>query len=380
MSRLRVQQARVLCVVGLAIVVLPAPVKACPFCTAPKPTLSERREAADVVVLAQRVAKDDRAATLQIYQVLKGEPKLAGRTSLELPVSALLPGDGLLLAFGNPDPQRPQPLAWECLAVDETSYAYFLHAPPLRLPSAERLAYFLRYLESPDRTIADDVYAEFGRASFDAVRSIADRLPMAKLRGWMTDPQVPDQRQGLYGLMLGLATSAEDRSANERVLRRLIESPASDFRAGFDGVLGGYLLLAGDSGLDLIQTRLLANPQAARGDVLHAMTALRFYHEYGRKISGERLARAMSRLIARPEFAAPAIVDLARWQAWNYAVPIAALWQSADLDRPTQRAVIGYLLLCPGPEAARSLAAIRSTAAELVKQVEAGLSAPRGGR
>jgi hypothetical protein len=250
----------------------------------------------------------------------------------------------------------------------------------LREPAAERLSYFVRYLESPDRLVADDVYAEFGRASFDAVRSIADRLPMAKLRGWLTDPQVPDERQGLYGMMLGLATTAEDRIANERVLRSRIESPASDFRAGFDGLLGGYLLLAGEPGMDLIESRLLINPQAARGDVLHAMTALRFYHEYGRRIPAERLAQAMSRLIARPEFAAAAIVDLARWQAWDYAAPVAALWKSSDLDRPTQRAVIGYLLLCPKAEAARSLAVIRAAVPELVDQVEAGLSAPRGGR
>ncbi len=380
MSRSWFQQTAIIFCVAIVIGLHSALIEACPFCTAPQPTLSERREAADVVVLAQQVSTDGGAATLQIYQVLKGQPKLKGRKMLELPVATLLPGEGLLLVFGNPDPQRPQQLTWECLAVDETSYAYFLHAPALRIPAAERLAYFVRYLESPDRTIADDVYAEFGRASFDAVASIADRLPMAKLRGWMTDPQVPDQRWGLYGLMLGLATSADDRSANERVLRRLIESSASDFRAGFDGVLGGYLLLASDAGLDFIETRLLANPQAARGDVLHAMTALRFYHEYGRKISSQRLARAMSRLIARPEFAAAAIVDLARWQAWDYAAPIAELWQSADLDRPTQRSVIGYLLLCPSPAAARSLAAIRSAAPQLVEQVEAGLSASRGGR
>ena len=44
--------------------------------------------------------------------------------------------------------------------------------------------------------------------------------------------------------------------------------------AGFDGLLGGYLLLTGPKGLELLDSRYFANPKAAIGDVEHAMRAL----------------------------------------------------------------------------------------------------------
>jgi len=45
------------------------------------------------------------------------------------------------------------------------------------------------------------------------------------------------------------------------------------------GIFGGYLIAVGEPALELIEDRYLANPTAANGDVRHAMTALRFYHE-----------------------------------------------------------------------------------------------------
>ena len=46
-------------------------------------------------------------------------------------------------------------------------------------------------------------------------------------------------------------------------------------------MLGGYLLLAGSEGLAHVEKKLLRNPQAPIGDVRHAVTALRFVHEFG---------------------------------------------------------------------------------------------------
>ena len=79
-------------------------------------------------------------------------------------------------------------------------------------------------------------------------------------------------------------------------------------RAGFDGVLGGYLMLTGERGLRQIESRYLQTPQAAGGDVRHALTALRFYHEYGKQIPEARLRQALVPLVDRPEFAERVIV------------------------------------------------------------------------
>ncbi len=166
-------------------------------------------------------------------------------------------------------------------------------------------------------------------------------------------------RKGFYGLALGLSTDAATRQANAEFLRRLVVAPQDDFRAGFDGILGGYLLLAGQEGLQLVESRYLADPRAADGDVRHTMTALRFYREYGHEIPPERLCAALERLLDRSEFAAAAITDLARWKAWNAAGRIARLY-TAGAEATTRRAVVGYLLACPTPEAARELARLRT--------------------
>ena len=91
-----------------------------------------------------------------------------------------------------------------------------------------------------------------------------------------------------------------DRRSNEELLHQQIVAPASDFRAGFDGVLGGYLLLTGPKGLDLLDTRYFANPKAAIGDVQHAMRALRFYHQFGHGIEPVRQAEALRACLGPP--------------------------------------------------------------------------------
>lgn len=348
---------------------------ACPFCTTPKPTISARLDAANVVAIAEWIATEPHHERLRVIKLLKSR---AGSRpeQLVLPADVSLRRSGLWLALGRKAATGGE-LDWETLAVDELGLAYIARLPSTRRPARERLEYFCRYLENPDPLIADDAYGEFGLADFDEVAKVARRLPMASLRGWLADPGVPEQRKGFYGMALGLAETDADRAANIACLRKLIEKPASDFRAGFDGVLAGYLLLQGDAGLEEIARRLLASGDAPLGDVLHAMTALRFYHEYGHGIPPERLAEAMARLIARPEVAPQAIIDLARWQAWQCLPQVAGALQPQSIDQPLARAVIGYLLCCPSPQAAEPLAAWRRAAPELVAEVERGLSLPR---
>ncbi len=213
----------------------------------------------------------------------------------------------------------------------------------------------------PNPLVAEDAYLEFGHAPFDVVAQNVELLPMERVRRWLVDPNVPGRRKGFYGLALGLADRPRDRSANAALLRRQILAPENDFRAGFDGVLGGYLLLEGEPGLALIESRYLADPGAAVGDVRHAMTALRFYHEYGHAIPQERLCRAMRRLLDRQEFAEAAIVDLARWQDWDALDEITALYGRPEYAQAgIRRAIVGYLLACPEQEASAALATLRA--------------------
>lgn len=346
---------------------------ACPFCTTPEPTFAERRESSDVVLIAEAGQSIDGRQSFKIHRVLK--TVAAFPTEESLSITAKAPVGTLAMLLGKRGEPPAEAWEWHVVPVDETSLVYFVNSPSTRLPAATRLPYFVRYLEHADSLIATDAYSEFGRAPYDAVAAVADRLPMAEFRQHLSDPAVPGERKGFYGLALGLAHGDDDRRANRIALEEMIEKPASDFRAGFDGVIGGYLLLTAESGLQVIEQRFLTNTKAARGDVLHVMTALRFYHEYGRAIPTARLAIAMSHLLDRPEYTAAAVIDMARWEAWGFVPQVSTLWNRPGYeDRAIRRAVVGYLQNCPSTDAMRRLAQLRREDPMAVAEAEKGLS------
>jgi hypothetical protein len=295
--------------------------------------------------------------------------------------ASLKPGDLALLLARRDALADDGKLQWSEVPLDELSYAYVARAPSSRKPAAERLAYFIPFLEHRNPLLAEDAYLEFGHARFDEAAQVADKLPMDSLRDWLADDRVPQERKGFYGLALGLARNPAERRRNAEFLKQQILKPAGDFRAGFDGALGGYLLLAGEAGLELVEQRYLADPQAASGDVRHAMTALRFYHEYGREIPPERVAAAMRRLLAREEFAPEAIVDLARWEDWGSTPAVIALNRRLESkNAPIRRAAIGFLTLSPTKEAAAELARLGQRYPAEVDDAKKRLSRPADGR
>lgn len=348
---------------------------ACPFCTALEPTLSQWRAQASVVALAEMQSQPAPAgrASLRVHQVLSGEPRLRAGEAVELPLDVTARSGSLLLLFGTP--RKPAELDWHGVVVDEASYAYFAKAPRAGKPAGERLRYFAKYLEHRNPLVAQDAYLEFGHASLADVTGVIDALPAERLRGWLIDDAVLPARKGFYGLALGLAPDGATRRTNAEFLKGMILEPQDDFRAGFDGILGGYLLLKGEAGLELIERRYLSDRGAADGDVRHALVALRFYHEYGHEIPAARLQAALRLVLARPEFAAAAITDLARWQDWHKPESIAALYgDKAYSAAATRRAIVGYLLACPAPEAGQALRQLRQDDPQGVASAEQVLS------
>jgi hypothetical protein len=361
--------ARSACALAL-LAATAAAATACPFCNAVRPTLAQQRDSATVVALAEALDNPTdksnsiaaRPQSFEIHAVLKGKKRLANGAELHLAADAPVAKGSLalLLASGTDDAPLAQ-LQWTAVPLDETAYAYVFREPTLLVPQPERLKFFARYLENRNPTVADDALQEFAHASFDDTVRAARTLPMADLRRWLTDPQVPPERKGFYGLALGLAPNPADRRANEVLLHEQIVARANDFRAGFDGILGGYLLLTGNRGLDLLDSRYFANPKAAIGDVQHAMRALRFYHQFGHAIDPLRQAAALSHALARPEFAAEAITDLARWQYWPVEPQVASLYEKKNYADPViHRAIVGYLKACPKSEAAAALVRLRT--------------------
>jgi hypothetical protein len=325
------------------------------------PSFAERRADADALVLAEAVAD----GTFLVRQVFDGTARLGKPKTIEADVSDLPEGQ-LVLLLGRYDPDaKLEPWNWLSEPVDEASLAYYVRAPAVKLPAAERLRYFVKYLEHVDADVAEDAFREFGRAPFEAVAAVADGLPYASFRAWLADAGVPGERKGFYGMALGLAPPGAERDANRTLLRKMVVAPAGEFRAGFDGILGGFLLAEGVAALDLIDERILRNPQAAEGDVRHAQAALRFYLQYGRDVPKARLIASVASLLDRPATAPGALQDLTRRRAWAYSARAEELFlQSSGDDPALDRAVVGYLLVCPDAAAAQALRKLKSAAPE----------------
>ena len=346
---------------------------ACPFCKALEPTLSQRRESAATVVLAELVEPSDEQPLLRVHQVLKGQGTLRRGASVSPPLDIKGRRGGLYLLFGEQDRAGRSPaLDWSAVAVNETSFVYLANAPNLRTPNAERLRYFVNFLEHPDPLIAADAYFEFGHAPYEEVAQVADLLPMASLRRWLLDENVRSDRKGFYALTLALAKGEANRRTNRAILEKIILDSSDDFSQYLDGVIAAYWLLADEPGLEVVEKRILANPDSADGLVRHAVAAARFYDQYPGNIPRSRLARALRYLLHRPEFASSVIVDLARWEDWGSLEQIVALVDQADYPQPeTRRAVVGYLLTCPEDRAGRELDRLRRIDPQAVAEAEA---------
>jgi hypothetical protein len=363
-------------ILPFAFFILPlAPAVACPFCTALKPTWSQERESAKVVAIGEAVRSPERGKTeFRLHQAVAGKERIAAATAPVVPTDVdFRPGAlALLLARDSAAGAAKSPdLSWSALAANETSLAYFIAAPSLREAQQKRLAYFLRFLEHDEAAIADDAYQEFGHAAYEDVGKLAASLPYDKLRGWLVDRQTPQHRKGFYAIALSFATAEKDRRANIATLEKIIAEPADDLRGGFDGVLGAYLTLKGEPAFDAIEKKYLADAAARDGDVRHVVSALRFYWEYGREIPRSRQRQAMRRLLARPEFAPAAIVDLARWQDWDVVAKIAELYERPKYPQPgTRQAVVAYLVACPSGDAAAALAELRRRDPQAVADAE----------
>lgn len=345
--------------------------EACPFCTALKPTLAKQRDSASAVALGECATAPDAAAgtraAFRVHQWFKAPSDRPATIEIPADRAAGCQRGGLGLLFDEGDSK------WKALPTSEIAVAYFGRAPDARQPAAQRLPYFLRYLEHADPQIAEDAYLEFGLASFDDVRSVAGQLDSAALRRWLVDPQVPPERKGFYGVALGIAAQAQASAsaANVAALTEQLDAKSSDFRAGFDGVLGGLLTAQGAAALAEIDGRYFKDPAAREGDVRHALSAARFAAEFLPEIPRDKIAAAVGHLLARREFAAEAIIDLARWEDWSAIESVATRYGDTQSPQPeTNRAVVGYLSFCPREEAAAALEALRQRDPEGVKAAE----------
>ncbi|MDX1964309.1 MAG: hypothetical protein SFX18_14240 [Pirellulales bacterium] len=364
-------------------------VVACPFCPALQPTLAQLRDGATVAVLATAGKPAEQSAApsqpFQVFRALKFP--LSGDTIQHFTRTmspALPPGT---LVFAWTEDADPASALWRTRPLSELAAAYAASVPDLRQDAAQRLRWFIPYLEHADPEIALDAQQEFAHADFATVREVVPNFDQARLRDWLTDPQVPPEHRGFYGMLAGLACATQsatqpvdsatpqissgDAALHREALTRLVWQKRDDFRAGYDGLLAGYLLAEGEAGLAAIWERILRQTDAPSGDLRHAASALRFYHEFGPTRQQARVETAVALLLNHPETAAAAITDLGRWK-YDAALPRVVAWYRDDrADTPIRRSVVGYLRSLGSVAARQELDLLRAQDPAGVAQLEA---------
>ncbi len=325
---------------------------ACPFCPPSTPPLAEQLAESDCAVRATWVRlipgpSDDDAPQTEF----KITDVVLDRTG-KLKKDALLtvnferqgsPGDVFFLT-GKVNQEFTQ---WgQPLPVTEESFAYIRALPSPEKPSGERLRFFLRFLEFHELLISNDAFAEFARAKYEDVVALQTELPRDKLRKWLNSAETDPVRRGFYGMLLGLCG---DKTDAEWLWARFADPPApGKDRISVDGMMGGYLLLTREAGFQrLLQTKLLP-ANAADSDVYAVVNALRFLWEYAPDcVSHEHVAIAMQVVLQRPQFAELAIVDLARWKAWDATEDVLAWMGRTPFDVPvTQSKLVQFAREC----------------------------------
>lgn len=242
------------------------------------------------------------------------------------------------LVFGSLDPGGR--MVWTDAETEATatSFAYLMNAPD---GEDERLLYALQFLDSDDALTANDAWTEVSRAPPDMLQSIARRFDPARLREKVADPKTPLQWGGFYAQLLGYCGAPKDAELMEQT----IVAHTDDFRPGLDGLMSGYLLLAGEPGLAVIEKSKILS-QVPFSETYAALQALRFMWSCGNgRIPPERLKVSMRLLLDRPELCDLAIFDLARWKDWSVQDRLIELYGTDDYNLPSiRRAIIRFMI------------------------------------
>ncbi len=315
----------------------------CPFCPPSSPPLSEQLAESDCAVRAKWVrvipAKTETDSPETVFRITDVERDRSGK----LKPSDLItvdferqgsPGDILFLT-GKADQEFTQ---WgQPLLVTEESFAYIRALPSPEKPAVERLRFFLKFLEFHEQLIANDAFSEFARARYADVVAMQKELPREKVRKWLKSAETDPVRKGFYALLLGLCGEPADA---EWLWSQFEKRPGpNELRISVDGMMGGYLLLTGEAGFQrLVQTKLLP-ADAADSDVYAVINGLRFLWEYAPHcVSHEHVSIAMQVVLQRPKFAELAVVDLARWKAWDATEEVIGWMGRTPFDEPASQA------------------------------------------
>ncbi len=383
-------------------------VVACPYCVVESDTLTEEMERSDAAILATLIKPaaplnegpddlgefgvidpDTGKARFRIDEVLLGKDLLDGIEEIEA------------VFFGEPVEGQKyflrgvgvDTLDWNIpMPMSEHAVKYVKEIQSLPRQGPERMKYFLNYLQHEDPLLAQDSYDEFARAAYADVIGIKDLIDRQQLWEWIHDRDVSPSRRSLFFTMLGVCGREEDierlqkmMMADVRVLRSAAEASVAagvglggaialpivpemvsmDGRRrqlGFNAMVGCYLKLTGEDGLDVVDEIFLKDPDADPTKVYGVLIALRFLGEETDDVPMQRLIESMRLVLDKPDFAEQAITDLARWEDWSVLDRLVTMFKEADPRTYVKEPIIAYLDQAqrqPGDVGERATAALK---------------------
>lgn len=237
--------------------------------------------------------------------------------------------------------------------------------------TTRRLGYCFRHLDSPDTTIAADAYLELGKASDADLMHAKAAFDAAKLRHWLTDPQTPVERLGVFSLLLGVCGHSADVEVFQKLLK---ESPRPErIRVNLGGLLAGYILLDSKAGWDQTASLLSDGTQPIAGRIA-AIGTVRFFQATHAKTSRSAILYCYQNVIQQGELADLVIEDLRRWGWWELTPDVIASLSATPNPPPIlRRGVVRYALTCPDAPAKAFLMRMRQVDRTLVESVEESL-------
>ena len=230
----------------------------------------------------------------------------------------------------------------------------------------ERLAHLGKFLDSPDPFVRHACSVSFNNRASTTLPNSFGRCRVKKSAiGSST------RRCLRNGWHLRIPARLLRRCADADLLAATIKDDRDEFRLHISWVMAGYLVLAGNAGLDNIDAWKLRNKSSPFNEVFSAMSAIHYLWTTGNgPIKKERLLASMRLLVDREEIADIAIDELTRGHDWGSMDRLIAGFDAIKIAA-NKRAIIRHVLACteatPSDVSPEQRAAARAILAQLRK-------------
>ncbi len=285
----------------------------------------------------------DGTTDLVIESVIKKNDIIDGKKTVTL--TKYIPGDDKKLKFlvfcdvfkGKIDPYRGVAVKADC---DVAGYINGALKVKGKKPG-ERLAFFFKYLDSPELEVSMDAYKEFGNADYKDYKDMAKDLPPDTLAKWLKDPSTPAYRYGLYASMLGHCGKTE----HAKLLRSMLDDPEKRLVTGSDGILAGYIMLQPKEGWDYVRS-ILKDDKKEFTQRYAALRTARFFHDSRTDlITKKQVVAAIALLLDQSDIADLGIEDLRKWGCWDMTDSVLELYGKKSHDVPIiRRSILRFAL------------------------------------